>query len=230
MVPRNADEGFAMIREAFEELFPGREFSYSAKVRYSSRFSAYNATISLSNNVLEARLSRKWEGVSREIQIGLLQVLLNKLFKAGRKTSRMGLYEIFLKKVHVAVPKNRIDALLKHEFDNLNDKFFHSLLETPNLVWGRNSKTKLGSYEYGSDTITISSVLRNAPREFLRVVLYHEMLHKKLKFSSTSRGSRYHTPEFRRLERMFPEFERVNKELRRWLSRKRFFRDFLGID
>ena len=31
----------------------------------------------------------------------------------------------------------------------------------------------LGSYEYGSDTITISSVLKEAPLEILDYIMYH---------------------------------------------------------
>ena len=45
-------------------------------------------------------------------------------------------------------------------------------MQTPNLVWGKNSFRKLGSYEYGSDTITISKIFLESDKSLLDYVMY----------------------------------------------------------
>ena len=86
------------------------------------------------------------------------------------------------------------------------------MITMPNLVWGSNSTTKLGSYEYGTDTITMSRILAD-DEECLDYVMYHEMLHKKVKFYTKNNKSYSHTSEFRRKEKEFENFEAVDKRL-----------------
>ncbi|MBR9692917.1 M48 family metallopeptidase [Candidatus Woesearchaeota archaeon] len=63
--------------------------------------------------------------------------------------------------------------------------------------------TKLGHYEYATDTISISTALKEAP-ELLDYVLYHEMLHKKHKFTESKGGNtRSHTKAFRDEEKKY---------------------------
>ncbi|MEK6876580.1 MAG: hypothetical protein AABX63_04155, partial [Nanoarchaeota archaeon] len=73
--------------------------------------------------------------------------------------------------------------------------------EKPNLVW-HNSVRRLGSYEYGSDTISISRVLLE-DSNLMDYVMYHEMLHKKFKFNSSNGRTCHHTKEFKEMERKF---------------------------
>ena len=132
-------------------------------------------------------MSKKWKTISKEIQIGLIQSLSLKIFKEKKKTTNIELYNIFMKKIHIAAPKIKFDPTLEKSFHKVNEKYFYGLIEKPNLVWGDFSLRKLGSYEYGSDTITISKVLQN--QGFLiDYIMYHELLHKKHKFKITTQG------------------------------------------
>lgn len=220
-----------MLKQAINELYGGFPYSYSLK--YSGKFKPYRANVRLRENNIQFNLSRKWKTVSKEIQIGLIQELLLKILKNRLKplktnTQNIELYTIFMKKIHIAAPKVEIDPVLEESFDRVNEKYFYSLLEKTNLKWGNASLSKLGSYEYGTDTIMISKVLEDADRELLDYIMYHEMLHKKHKF--TKRGSRnyHHTTEFRNKEKEFENSKLIEKKLSSLLNRKRFsFRNIL---
>ncbi|MBN1156845.1 M48 family metallopeptidase [Candidatus Woesearchaeota archaeon] len=216
-----------MIQHAFKELFPEREFKYCSKLRYSARFNDYNANIRLSGNELTINLSRKWKGVSRDIQLGLIQSLMAKLFKSTTRTMSMDLYEIFLKNAHISAPKTELEPLLLESFNRVNEKYFNGLIDTPNLRFGQNSRRKLGSYEYGSDTVTVTNLFRNAPAELIDYIVYHELLHKKHKFKTTNNRSIHHSSEFRSDEKQFDDKD-IEKKLKNFLSKQRMRKFFNG--
>jgi len=214
-----------MLKQAINELY--NEFPYEAKLKYSGKFKPYRANVKLMGDDIQFNLSKKWKTVSKDIQIGMVQELLLKIMKKRLKplrknTQNMELYNIFMKKVHISAPKIDIDPTLEESFDRVNERYFYNLLEKTNLKWGSASLSKLGSYEYGSDTIMISKVLGDVDIELLDYVMYHEMLHKKHKF--TKKGSRnyHHTSEFKRKEREFENSELLERKLKRILVGKRF--------
>ncbi len=196
--------------KAFSALYPDKEITFSYSITYSSKFHDYNANVRFTRRSLQFNLSRKWKYVSEEIQIGLLQSLMNKVFKTKIKTQNIELYHLFLKNIEIAAPKTKNDHYLEILFSKLNEKYFFGLLDKPNLKW-HNSANKLGTYEYGTDTISISRKLLDGKPELVEYVLYHEMLHKKLKFSEN--GSRQHTKQFKLLEKKFENSELLEKEL-----------------
>ena len=98
-----------LIEKAFTELFPDKEFNFEPELKYSRAFSAYNANVRYTKDKLMFRLSRDWKGVSQEIQMGLIQSLMLKIFKAKKKTTNIDLYNMFLKNVHISAPKENID-------------------------------------------------------------------------------------------------------------------------
>ncbi len=210
----------SLATDAFLGLYPDREPAHDFKIKYSSKFNLYNANVHYSSTMMEFRLSRSWKEVGRDIRIGLLQTLMLKAFGDRKRTMEIDLYNIFLKKVHMAVPKDRVDPALEESFLRVNERYFGGLMEMPNLVFGRDSARKLGSYEYGSDTITISMILRDE-QELLDYVMYHELLHKKFKFDVKNSRSMHHTKEFRRAERMFENQEEIEARLSRLSARKR---------
>lgn len=214
-----------MLKEAINELY--EEFPYSYSLKYSAKFKPYRANVRLRADNIQFNLSRKWKTVSKEIQIGLIQELLLKIMKNKLKplrtnTQNIELYTIFMKKVHLTAPKTETNPILEESFNRVNEKYFYNLLEKTNLRWGYPSLSKLGSYEYGTDTIMISRILENADKELLDYIMYHEMLHKKHKF--TKRGSRnyHHTTEFKNKEKEFENSELIEKKLSSLLNRKRF--------
>jgi len=215
----------SIVEEAFNGLYPDKEFSYIGTVRYSGKFHGYNANVKYSPNSLDFKLSRNWKSVSREIQIGLIQALMNKVFRTKVKTMNIDLYNIFLKKVHYTIPKTESDPVLEESFARVNERYFNSIIERPNLKFGGDSFTKLGSYEYGSDTIIISNVFKDDTL-LLDYIMYHELLHKKYKFYEKDGRSYHHTKLFRTKEKEFEEPD-IEHKLKLFLARKkikRFFR------
>ena len=104
------------------------------------------------------------------------------------------------------------------------------MLEPCNLKWGSDSTSKLGYYEYGSDTITISAIFQDSQRELLDYVMYHEMLHKKFKFQSRNGKQVHHTPEFKLMEKNFPGADLMEKEISKLARRHKFgIKSFLGF-
>ena len=87
---------------------------------------------------------------------------------------------------------------------------------------GSESLSKLGSYEYGSDTITISTIFKDANQQLLDYVMYHEMLHKKFKFQNRNERNIHHSNEFKKMEAKFENRELIEREISR-LARKRRF-------
>lgn len=211
-----------MIRQAFEKLYPKKEFNYKPVLKYSSRFKDFGANIKLYGNTLEIALSRKWKTISKEIRIGLIQELMLRLFHDKKDSMYIDLYNKFVKKLHIAIPKTDIDPVLEQSFDRVNERYFYGFVEKPNLVWGGNSKTSLGSYDYKIDTIKISRVF-TSNKELIDFVMYHEILHKKNKFQSKQGRTVFHDKKFRDKERQFENHKDMEKKLNSFLRRPRFF-------
>lgn len=211
----------SLIEEAFQELYPNKELKYSISLKYSRKFNSYNANVKRYGNNLIFSLSRDWKKISREIQIGLVQELMSKILKDKKKTMSMELYGLFMKNVHLAVPKTKIDKILEASFDRVNEAYFNGMLDKPNLQWGNDSTSKLGSYEYGSDTITISTIFRNETN-LLDYVMHHEMLHKKFKFQSKNGRNLHHGSEFRKMEAKFEDRDLMERETTRLARKHRY--------
>lgn len=204
---------------------------YVVELQYNGKFNAYNANVRLRNKNLCFNLSKKWRTIDKDIQIGLIQELAMKILKKKYiKTINTDLYNIFIKKVNVAIPKTESDITLEESFNRVNENYFNNIIEIPNLKWGSYSIRKLGSYEYGSDTITISKILQNNDRFLLDYVMYHEMLHKKHKFENNNGKNMHHTKKFRTDEESYPNHLLAEKELQRLCSSiKRKNNNFLGL-
>ena len=86
-----------------------------------------------------------------------------------------------------------------------------------NLAWGGFSTSKLGSYEYGSDTVIISNIFKEHPK-LLDYIMYHELLHKKFKFKNSGNRSYHHTKEFKKKEKEFEDPD-IEKKLELFLAK-----------
>ncbi|MFH0870624.1 MAG: SprT-like domain-containing protein [archaeon] len=209
-----------IAERAFEELFPEKKNMRAMGIKYSRAFRPYNSNVRYTASSMTFRLSREWKSVSDEIKIGLLQSLLVKVFKEKKKTINMDLYENFLRNIGDFAVSQESDPVLEESFNRVNDKYFSAMIDKPSLRWGSQSFSKLGTYEYGANAITISRVLEE-DQELLDYVMYHEMLHKKHKFSTKDGRSYHHTRKFRNDERAF-ENPDVEDKLKGFLTRKRW--------
>ena len=222
----------SIIYRAYEELFghPPEEKGFLITIDYSGHFSDFNSNIRLRNKRIFIKLGKDWEKVDDEIQIGLVQHLLLKLLKKRgiipvvKKTNNMDLYSLFVKNLHIGIPKSNINPVLLESFNRVNEQYFLGLVECPNLIWGPLSTRTLGRYDFHTDTITMSRVFENCtPSEkvFLDLVMYHEILHKKHKFRSSGSKNFYHTAKFKTAEKAFENSEELEKKMRFFLSKKR---------
>ncbi|MBU0667443.1 MAG: SprT-like domain-containing protein [Nanoarchaeota archaeon] len=209
----------SLVKEAFLELFPEKFENRIMLLKYSAKFSKYNANVKYDSNKITFSLSNDWKDVSKEIQKGLIQSLFVRVFKSNIRTIYIDLYEKFVKNIPRFSQTTQIDLILKASFERVNNKYFFGFLDLPNLVFGRESFSKLGSYDYMSNTITLSTALLD-DEELLDYVMYHEMLHQKLKFYTKNGRNYHHTSKFREKERAF-ENPVVEKKLKSFLAKKR---------
>ncbi|MEM2131523.1 MAG: hypothetical protein QXR96_03295, partial [Candidatus Woesearchaeota archaeon] len=137
------------------------------------------------------------------------------------------LYEIFLKKIPNYIEKTKNDPMLEQSFNRVNQEYFNGILEKPNLEFsGKNFQT-LGTYEHTTDTIRISEILKK-DLTLLDYVMYHEMLHKKLKYKKSAQRTIHHSKEFKELEKKFkiPNVEEKLKEFIKKEKKSSFFKWF----
>ncbi len=204
------------IREAHKRLY-GEDLSYEIEYAFSRKFKPYNANARKWGKRFTFSFSKEWEQVSTEILIGLIQELFSK-FKRARMTSNRELYLSFIQNLHLSVSKTQQDERLLGLFNQVNERYFNNALDPANLRWGRETRHKLATYDYHTDTITVSSIYENATDEMLKYLLYHEMLHKHFKFSSGKR-SVHHSKAFREREKQFENYETVEKQVQKHARR-----------
>jgi predicted metal-dependent hydrolase len=216
----------SLAEKAFTELYP--DSSADMTIEYSGRLKSYGANVSYNKmlNKFHFKLNKKWRNIDEDIRIGLLQELICKIRKDRRRTFYMDLYNSFIKNIHMAIPKNRIDEKLKESFDRINEKYFLGMVEMPNLVFGQNSTSSLGNYDFKTDTITISRIFEKRS-DLTDFIMYHEILHKVHKFKAGLK-MRYHSAKFRKAERSFEDYAIMERELAKFLRGRRI-RRFLGF-
>ena len=88
------------------------------------------------------------------------------------------------------------------------------------ITWGRRTRRKraqssirYGSYDSTTWTITIHPALdsESTPVEFVKYVVFHEMLHAVIPPVKAGGKLRFHPPEFRMREKQYPGFHRMQK-------------------
>lgn len=210
-----------IAEQAYMNLFPDSKYNYEFRVVYTGRIKDYGAYVSLSGKLMEFSMSRKWYTVSSEIQMGLIQELMLKLLKRKRCSMYIDLYNNFVKSLHLAIPKDKSHPQLEESFNRINERYFLGLVERPNLVWGKFATTTFGSYDFKNDTVTISSVFKEAEDKYLDYIMFHEILHKQRKFFRSGTKTYYHDKRFKRLEKVFEDGEQVEKELGRVVAREK---------
>ncbi len=214
-----------LAEKSIRELFPEKKEKRRIKLKYSNRFSEYNANVKYNNEEIIFSLSKKWDEVSPEIQQGLIEHLLCKMYGEKKKSIKQDLYRSFMKNLSEYSRVKEQEEYLKKRFEIINNKYFFGLMSEANIKWGREATTKLGHYEYATDTIVISSIFKEAKikkevEELLDFVIYHEMLHKKHKYNHKKERSRHHTRAFREDEKKWHD-KNIEKKLRNFVRKKK---------
>jgi hypothetical protein len=208
----SCDDIMNIAEEALAELYPSVKETREIRLAYHGKFKGYGGNIRWSTRhaqgagFIEVRIAKEWKDVSPLIQKGLIQHLFLKLYKIPARTESMEMYDRFLKNLSKVAFVNKQDPFLLERFNAVNQAYFAGALDPTNLVWGNSSFSKLGTYTYSSDTITMSAVFKGIAEEdlpLLDYVLYHEMLHKEQQFHTKNGRMHSHTRAFREREREF---------------------------
>ena len=80
------------------ELFPERNEARHIEIKFSRAFKGYNSNCTYTSFRIQFRLSYEWKGVSEEIIIGLIQELLNRIYKKKKHSYNIDMYNDFIKK------------------------------------------------------------------------------------------------------------------------------------
>jgi hypothetical protein len=102
-------------------------------------------------------------------------------------------------------------------FERIAREYFGGQMLKPRLVWsGVLSSRKLGHYERTRDRVVMSQILddRRIPRCVVEFVLYHELLHKHHGIKWVNGRCLVHTPEFRRSEGKFRQYQEAESFLK----------------
>ena len=130
-----------LAREAYVRL--GGAGAYEFSLTYSGKFSDYNANVRRRDTLVLFSLSKKWQGISDEIVIGLLQHLLLRVLRMKKQvTLNLDLYDAFIKSLQKTTVRPVVDSFLRSSFDRLNQRFFSGMLQLPHMRWGRRSSTR----------------------------------------------------------------------------------------
>lgn len=211
-----------LIEESFQRLFPEKEFPYQAEMEYNRRLADFNANIRLEPRKIKVNLNLQWKDIDQEIKIGLIQHLLLRIFKKRAHTHNIELYNNFIKNIPILTPKTQSDPTLEASFNRVNNQYLSNSVEKPNLTWGTASFRKLASYNFHTDTITVSTIFTDAQPEILDYLMHHEMLHKHHKFKHHEGRSSFHTGAFRQDEQRYPNHRSIEKEIESIIRKKKY--------
>jgi predicted metal-dependent hydrolase len=144
-------------------------------------------------------------------------VLIREHFSSHRATAR-------IRKVVLQPVGATLD--LRELFAELNERYFEGRLAA-GITWGksavssrcgrrRSASLQLGSYSYEDRLIRLHRVLDHpeVPRYVVEAVVYHEMLHADMPPEIRGGKRMFHTPEFRRRERLYRNLTRAE----RWIG------------
>jgi len=219
-----------ILQKAFKEIYPLKNMP-KLNAKFSGKFSKYNANVKIEKigrtiTGLEFGLSSKFKDSDESIIMGVIQHLLNKIYKTNIQTINQEFYHNFIKHLGRYTKNKQSDELLEELFNELNKEYFSELLDKPTMIFGNKTLTVLGNYNYHKDLVTISDALKNE-RELVKYVLYHELLHKKHSFKTKNGRGQYHTPAFRADERKFHDKD-IEKKLTKHIRIKKLKKAFFG--
>lgn len=190
-------------------------------------------TIRLREDTAHVRLSDALRNAPQTVLEATAAILLGKLY---RRRPPLSLIEAYRQFSYARATRARLLRLrskrarrtehrpagahhdLEPLFASLNSRYFDGALSKPRLGWSKRVwRTQLGCFDPALRQILINRQLDHpgVPECVVAYVLYHEMLHVKhpMKFARCRRES--HSPEFRKEEKRFADYDRAMKFLKR---------------
>lgn len=228
--PEEYETGVKTIQDFLKILkSPSFQKKIHSQVRVALENNGYLYRTQLTGDVLDIRIHAAFCGAPEPVlealalkSLGIRNQAANTLIQEYTQNTRFQSLETRLKQPLLTLHSNgRVHNLL-NSFRRVNQIYFRGELSQPNLIWmPRRTRTRMGAYNLKTDTVTISPTLdnQNISIEVFDFIMYHELLHKKLSVREVN-GRRYaHTPEFRRMEKMYPNYEGIKVSLHEYLTR-----------
>jgi len=188
---------------------------YDVFVKCNRRVSANTAKAALYRDALHVTYHTDLETAPRSVREGLIELLCSKLFKKKWVSENVRAYHAYIQ--NVSLPDKTTCTVLRNVFNTNNNQFFGGLIDNCTIKWGRRSISKLASYNYNTDTITVSTIFKHANEQMLAYVVYHEMLHKWYGYKVGQRCTA-HTKEFKQAEAKFPNSTIIEKQLKMFVQ------------
>ncbi|MCK5852705.1 DUF45 domain-containing protein [bacterium] len=201
------------------------DFYRTKSLSHTIRMEAGTFTLKISDAFVQAPLQ-----IIQIIGIILFsKIFRHKIDREVRQIYKQYIYENLdesYRSVNIRKPSDDYTATGKYYnlddiFNRLNIQYFENKLEKPILGWSLNkSYTRLGFYSSEKNLLVISRIFdsRKTTQNVVEYLMFHEMLHIFFPVETVNGRRRVHTPEFRRQERSFPDYDKINK----WIHKKRF--------
>lgn len=139
--------------------------------------------------------------------------LIDAWVREHTKTIRVG---------HRKDPKARLQAQgkvfdLREILDRINDRCFGGRIEA-RIGWGRaptgarrRRTIRMGVYDHLTKTIRVHPALDQpeVPLFFVEYIVFHEMLHQAIPGAGRDGRRQHHGPEFRKREKLYPDYARA---------------------
>ncbi len=220
-----------LLQSLLQEIMPKKRFT--VLVEWGTGKSLRHTIRMEKRKHLQVRISPKMAQAPEDVLKALSMLLLAKIFRFKADSAFRKKYNTYVDEhilPHMPAVKRRISPRytpegsyfnLKQIFNELNRNYFNASLPEPILGWSlQPAYTRLGFYDWERNLLVISRIFdhRKTPREAVEFLMYHEMLHIYLPVrAGKGRRRMVHTAEFKRLERQFPNYEEIEK----WIKRKR---------
>lgn len=202
------------------EILKNKLKSIAVEKEIKIKYTRNNLNISiLKSSYLEIRLGKRWKNINDTFVLGGIEMVMKKIYKnypIDRNAVEM--YTNFIKQLSDLETVTKQDPKLKKLYEELNEKFFKNELSDCNLIWKGNGRKVVAKYNFFTNTILVNEKFKNADDEMLKYILYHEMLHKYLKFKGLIKR-KFHTETFKDLEKSYPNSEELEKRIINFLRK-----------
>jgi hypothetical protein len=196
-------------------------------------------TIRRKGSVWIVRISDHCRQAPRHVLEAIVSILACKIMRKRPGRKHCDAYELFRKSPAVleSVRKRRLQEgrkriashdgkyhSLQNIFQEINRRYFNNQIEISRIGWGlRVSWSRLGHYDPAHHTITLSPALDSSrvPEFVVSYIVYHETLHAIFEDASDRQTHKHHPPEFRRIEKAYPDYDKAKKFLMEYCSNRK---------
>lgn len=196
-----------------------------------------NHTIRIRDNIIYLRLSDKIQYAPASIQLSVVRLLFDKLFRLPIDKNVRKNYLNYINQNVVPQLERRPRQAAKHYlsqgrffdleevFYRVNAAYFNGQIKKPKLGWSmQNSTRRLAFYDHERDLIVISRIFdsKRTPDAVVEFLMFHEMLHIKIPVERKNGRRIIHPEIFRIEEKKFKGYEQVQKWLNKRMWKLRF--------